>query len=121
MEKLEKKAKGFKPNKKLLEECRNVLNYWSHASGNYFKSDNASRYAAKGRQDVGKAMKALEKGEYRKASPITANLWDAGYDYEDRMGGYTLRSLTLISGVLTGEISQEDFFKEADRVTMIKI
>jgi len=105
----------YAPPKEIIELCREMLGCWAGARGVPGKSENSSQYAAAGREDIRKSLEALNRGRFENASPITANLWDAGYDYDSEINGYKLSSLRNISLVLTGAMKPEEFLKGVKR------
>ena len=108
-----KKKKKVSPV--IIKLCKDMLLAWIDAPGIYSESEGRERYASDGRKDVAEALKAIEEGRYESATPITANLWDAGYGYDDTRKGYSLGDLGFIKGLLSEKTSLKEFEKARNK------
>jgi len=106
---------------KALDKAIEIMEAWVDAPGNPEKSNNWSRYAADGREDVRKVLSAVKSGGKNAGeSIITANLWDAGYDYDDSRKGYTMGNLCDASSFISGSLSAVDFLKKFGKISESK-
>ena len=99
--------------KKALQKAIEIMEAWADAPGNPAESNNWAQYAAEGREDVRKVLDAVKHGGKKSGGHIiTANLWDAGYNYDSVRKGYALRSLCDASSFIEGQLSASDFLKK---------
>lgn len=117
-EKLGKKK--IKPSAKVKKIIVSVLSAWSEASGNYGKSENAGTYSSRGSEQVREMLECVKEGDYSGASKAyvggCSDFWDAGYDWSDACGGYSLRDLDKVVGVIrsitAGKAVSENFLNQ---------
>ena len=96
-----------------LDKAIEIMEAWADAPGNPEKSNNWAHYAAEGREDVRKVLDAVKSGGKKAgAHIITANLWDAGYEYDDSRKGHKLNDLCTASSFIEGGISATEFFEK---------
>jgi len=97
-----------------------ILKAWADASGNYSKSENADTRSSAGRSQIREVLRCTERGDWKRASEAycgaCSDFWDAGYDWDDSCGGYTLRELdatvSAIRAIAEGKKVSKDFMKE---------
>jgi len=99
--------------KRALQKAIEIMGAWASAPGNPAKSNNWAQYAAEGRNDVREVLDAVKRGGKKAGGHIiTANLWDAGYDYDDSRGGHSMRALCDASSFIEGQLTASDFLKK---------
>ena len=99
--------------KKALQKAIEIMEAWADAPGNPAESNNWAQYAAEGRNDVREVLDAVKSGGKKAGGHIiTANLWDAGYNYDSVRKGHSLSRLCDASSFIEGRLTASDFLKK---------